>query len=341
MADLLLLIPLGLCLWGIKWERGLNEDCLQPRGTDALRGALALGVLFVHIAQYCPGGWGFVLMAKLGHLLVAGFFFLSGYSLQSRYMAQADYCKTFLRKRLLGVLLPYVVVSAVYWSYYNLLGMGYDLWDVLTLFAQGKPVASFSWYIPAILTFYLAFWGLMRLCKRNYGVMVLGGAVWFAVYCVVCLVLGFGKWWYISAFPVVWGMAWAVRGKAIEACLKKHFWLVFVPVVLAFAGIVILENQLHMGRLNTALEACAATLFVAGLMVLLYKLRLGNPVLRSLGRLSMELYLMQGLAIMVLRSRWIYVKSPLLYGGLVLVMTVVFAAVVHIAFKGIAKKPTR
>ena len=341
MADILLLIPAALCLWGLKWTRELNEDGLGRNNTDALRGALALGILFVHIAQYCPGGVLFALMEKVGYLLVAGFFFLSGYSLQSQHMTQKHYEKGFLRKRLLGMLLPYMVVTAVYWSYYNLLGFGYDLRDVLGLFAKGRPIASFSWYIPAILTFYLAFWGLMKLCKESYTTMVLGSGVWFAVYCLACLLLGFGNWWYVSAFPAVLGMAWAVHRRAIEGCLRKQYWMVLVPVLAAFAGITVLEKLVYLGVFNTVLKACAATLFAAGLVLLLYRLRLGNPVLRGLGQISMELYLTQGLAIMVLRSRWIYVKSPLLYGLLILVLTAFFALVVRIAFKGIPKKPTR
>ena len=175
------------------------------------------------------------------------------------------------------------------------------------MFAEGKPIVSFSWFVPAVLTFYLAFWVLMKLCKQRYTAMVLGGAVWFAVYMVACMGLRWGQWWYISAFPVVAGMAWAVHGGAVDTLLK----------------------------------ACAATLFTLVVMLALHKVRFGNPVLRWLGQLSLEIYLMQGLAIMLLRSRWIYIKTPVLYGGLILVLTVVFAAVVHIAFKGISKKPTR
>ena len=341
MAGLLLLVPVALCLWGLKWTRGLNEACLSREGTDALRGVLALGIVFVHIAQYCPGGWVFSQVEKLGYLLVAGFFFLSGYCLQKQYLTQKNYRKAFLRKRMLGVLVPYLVITAVYWSYYNLLGAHYSLWDVLKLFAQGRPIVSFSWYIPGVLTFYLVFWGLMRLCKANYFAMVLGGVAWFAVYCILCLVLGFGQWWYISAFPVVLGMAWAVYGKAIENSLKKWYWVALVLVLAGFAVAIIWEDSLSAGTVNTVLKVCTATLFVVGMVLLLYKLRLGNPVLRSLGRISMEIYLMQGMALMVLRSRWIYVENDILYGALVLVLTVVFAAVVHIALKGIPKKPTR
>lgn len=341
MADLLFLIPLGLCLWGLRPVKGLNTDCLSHAGTDALRGALALGILFVHITQFCPGGVLFGLWKKTGHLLVALFFFLTGYALQKRHMTQPDYHKGFLLRRLLGVALPYLVVTAVYWSYYRLLGFGYGLKDVLRLFAEGTPIVSFSWFIPAVMTFYLAFWVLMRLCKQSYPTMVLGGAVWFSLYTVLCLGLRWGQWWYISAFPVVAGMAWAVYGQTIEKALQKRYLLYLILTAAGLTGALILGSRLQDGPIDTLLKACAALLFTLAVVLVLHKIRFGNPVLRLLGRLSMEIYLMQGLAIMVLRSRWIYVKSPVLYGGLIAVLAVAFAAVVHIAFKGIPKKPTR
>lgn len=341
MPDVLLLLPVALCLWGIRWDKGINGQSLSRRGTDALRGALALGVIFVHLAQFCPGGAAFALVEKTGYLLVAGFFFLSGYGLQRQHMTRKNYARGFLRKRLLEVALPYIAVTALYWSYYACLGRNYDWRYVLSRFAAGNPLVSFSWFIPAVLTFYLAFWLLMRLCKRNFGAMVLGGAVWFAVYTAACLSLGFGSWWYISAFPAVVGMAWAVHQEAIERVLRRRYFARLALVLGCLAGVAVLENLVSAGAAGNLLKACVATLFVAGLVVLLYKIRLGNPVLRLLGQMSMELYLMQGLAMMVPRSRWVYVESSLLYCLLSLVLTVAFAAVVHIAFKGIPKKPTR
>ena len=340
MAELVLLFPVLLCLRGLRLTRQLNEDCLSRQGTDALRGVLALGILFVHIAQFVPGGKIFDLVQKLGYLVVAGFFFLTGFCLQTQHMAQKDYAAKFLRKRFFSVLLPYLVVTALYWSYYNLLGRGYGLWDVLMLFAQGKPIVSFSWFIPAVLTFYLAFWGLMKLCGRGYSTMVLGGAVWFAAYSGICMLLKFDPIWYISAFPAVMGMAWAVNRKKIGNCLKNHYFWVLFPALAAFTAMIVLETGIHGGALDALLKGLSAALFVTVLVVLLYRVRLGNGALRMLGRMSMEVYLMQGLALMVLRSRWIYIEGPLLYGLLTVVLTVVFAAVVHIAFKGIQKKPT-
>lgn len=341
MTDFLLLLPLALGLWGLKFCRGLNENALSPSGTDALRGILALGILFVHIAQYCPGGPVFALVEKLGYLVVAPFFFLTGYSLLKQHMTRPHYARGFLRKRLLAVALPYLVVTALYWSYYHLLGRSYSLWDVLTLFAEGTPIVSFSWFIPAVLSFYLAFWALMKLCKNSYGTLVLGGAVWFALYTLICVLLKFGQWWYISAFPTVVGMLWAHREKAIFSALKKRYWPALILAAGCLAGFLILESIADGQALSSLLKACSATAFTLSVVLLLYRLRLGNPLLRLMGQLSMEIYLMQGLAIMVLRSRWIYVESPLLYGLLIFAVSILFAAVVHIAFKGIPKKPAR
>lgn len=341
MADLLLLIPLVLCLWGLKPCRGIHEDPLNRSTTHALRGILALGILFVHIAQYCPGWIFFSVIEKLGPSLVAPFFFLSGYSLLKQHMTQPNYAKGFLRKRFLGILLPYLVITLLYWSYYQLLGKHYQLLHILELLSRGMLLVSFSWFIPALLSFYLAFWGLMKLCKKSYSTLVLGGGVWFALYTLICLVLKFEKWWYLSAFSTVIGMAWALREQTILKALQKRYWLWLIAAAVALAGIYVLRYLVASTALIILLQCCSTTIFTIFVVLLLYKLQPGNPALGLLGSLSMEIYLMQGLAIKILRGPWIYVENPLLYGLLVILLTLAFAAVVHIAFKGIPKKPTR
>lgn len=340
MPDILLLGLLAVCLWRIRWSKERTEDYLSRNSTTALRGVLALGVIFVHLGQFNSGGALFELVGRVGYLVVAGFFFLTGYGLQKQHMTRKDYAKGFLRKRLLTVVLPYLVVTGLYWSYYLWLGRGYDWRYVLMSFASGKPLASFSWYIPAVMTFYAAFWLLMRLCGKNHTAMIWGGTAWFVVYTTVCVVLKFGSWWYISAFPAVVGMIWAVYQSKIEDVLRKRWLAAMAAVLVGLTAVFALDKLITAAVVGTVLKAVTAVLFCVAVILVLYRLRLGNPILHYLGQMSMELYLMQGLAMMVLRNRVIFVEDTLLYCALVLPVTVVFAGILHIAFKGIPKKPT-
>lgn len=341
MPDLLLLLLPLLCLWGLSFVKPfgkqLNTDCLSPERTASVRGLLALLVIFIHVGQYAPGGPVMTLLSRTGYLIVAVFFFLTGYGLQSRHMAQRDYARGFLLKRLRLVALPYLVLTGIYWSYYLWMGRSYDLKYVLTRFWQGNPLVSFSWYILAVFSFYLAFWLLMRLCRRNYKAMLLGGLVWFGLHTAVCAALGYGAFWYVSALCPVVGMAWAVYRKKLEDLLQKRYFAVLAAVAAALVLSFLLDGLLNTPVLSEMIKVASAGLFAAAFALVLYKVRFGNPALQLLGQMSMELYLTQGLALMVLRSRLIPIRSPFWYALWALPVTVILAAVVHIAFKGLPR----
>lgn len=52
----------------------------------------------------------------------------------------------------------------------------------------------------------------------------------------------------------------------------------------------------------------------------------------------MELYLLQGLAMLILRSKWVYIQNDLLYCVAVLALDVAMSVVVHIALNGLPDK---
>ncbi|MBQ7416297.1 MAG: acyltransferase [Oscillospiraceae bacterium] len=346
MPDLLLLGFAAICLWGLRpvkpFRAELNTDCLLPETTTCVRGMMALLVIFVHIAQMNPAGPVFAFVGKMGNMAVSVFFFLSGYALQTQHMTRPDYAKGFLRKRLLTMVLPYILVTALYWVYYLWLGKDYDLTYVLRRFATGNPLASFSWYMVAALVLHLSFWVMMRLCGKRYKAMLWCAVVWFVMYTAACVALKFGFWWYVSSFSAVAGMFWAVYREKIEALLRKHYFWIAGAAIGCLGVLFALDCLINVAVLGTVLKGIAAVAFAVTLMVLLHKFRFGNPVLYYLGQMSMELYLMHGMAMMVIRNRVIFIQNQLLYCALIVPVTVLLAGILYIAFKGLPKKkPTR
>ena len=342
MSDFLLLGLAGLCLWGLRpvkpFGKELNREALSPQTTTSLRGAMALLVIFVHVAQMNPAGPVFAVVGKMGNMAVSVFFFLSGYGLQKQHMTREDYRKGFLRKRILFVALPYVVVTSLYWLYYRWLGMGYRLQYVLQRLVSGNPLASFSWFILAIMGFYFAFWLMMLLCGKNHKAMLRCGVCWFVLHTALCLLLKYDFWWYVSSFSAVAGMFWAVNEEKLQSLLAKRYFLVAAGTLVALVLFLLLDKLCGVPYLNTALKAVAVVLFALLLAVLLHKFRFGNPVLYYLGQMSMELYLLHGMGMMLIRNPVIYIADPLLYCALVVPVTVLLASIVHIAFKGLPKK---
>lgn len=343
-----LTLALGLlCLWRVKiwkpWGAQWNEGYLSVAETTSLRGVLAVVVILGHLALQTVSGGVFFQMSRVGYMAVAVFFFLSGYGLQRQHMTRPDYAKGFLRKRLLSVALPYVIVSVLFWVYYACGGRVISVQTLLTAAIRGNFIVTYSWYIVEILLFYVAFWLLMRICGKRQGLMVIGGLIWYGAFTAFCLVMGYSNWWYMSSLPLVVGMAWAVYEKQILAVLRKYYLVLLAAVVCVLGGMLLLSGRFfNTAILKDVAKIVIAVLFTLAVVLVLLKVRIGNPVLHFLGEISMELYLLQGLAMMLMRNQWLYIQHSLLYCVLVLLVDVALAALLHMVMKLFRKKtPTR
>lgn len=202
-VDLLILLLLAACLYPLQLTRplgrGIRTDYLSVESGRSLRGALSLGILLHHLGQQKMGRILLPLFSKIGYLLVAVFFFLSGYGLMKQHMAKESYRRSFFARRLPAILLPYALATVLYGLLYAALGEPWSIRQILRGLVDGSPMVSASWYILAILFFYCAFGCLMWLFGRRFAWMIPGGAVFLAGYLLLCVKLDYGYWWYNTA----------------------------------------------------------------------------------------------------------------------------------------------
>lgn len=343
LIDLMPVVLLLSFFWGlhpVKPLSQMNEDYISKETGNYLRGFFAIVVLLHHLAQRTGSGFLFRGFYDVGYLAVALFFFFSGYGLQKSYMAKRDaYRQHFLIRRLPPVLLPYVVVTFLVWLMNAVagyrVGVGYILWTIL----QGEPMVLFSWYIVCILLFYVVFWLLMYICGNRDQLMLIAGCIWYVLYVVCCMLADFGCWWYNASPLLIVGMAWAVYEKQILAKIKKSYkiltpaiWAVFfILYMIAFS---LKDNKAYENRLFL-LHIVVAILFVIAMILFSLKIRIGNKVLKFLGSISLEIYLVQGLFIEGLRNGTIFIENEAIWVWLVVVGSVIFAALLHMVLKPI------
>lgn len=336
-VDFLVLLLAGACLWGTKYAwpplRSLRADYLSGESCRGLRGLLSLGILLHHLGQK---GMGLVLMpllSKIGFLLVAVFFFLSGYGLMKQHMAKPDYRRTFPRRRLPAIILPYALATGLYWLLYWVLGTPWSGRAVLRGLVDGSPIVTASWYVLCVLLFYLAFWCLMWLWGRRFRGVLAGAVVFMAGYVALCRWLGYGSWWYNTAPALVLGMAWALYQEKIDGVLSRHISRVFPGTFLLFLGTyggkILLNPLLPSTMAAVSLTWPVSGLFVCCVVLGLTQVSLEGPLLRWLGDISLETYLVQFLFLQLLRSDAIRVENDLAYALLVLVGTLGFAWAMH------------
>ena len=155
--DLFVLLLVVVALLDSTYYRGKGaffKEYLSKQNCGALKGLMAVMIVFHHTAQCTRGGELFHSFHHFGYLLVAEFFFISGYGLMRRYAGSENYLKGYLHKRLSAVCIPYLCMVGLYWLLSPLYRTnGYTAGEVLRsfvtcwrVFASGG--ISLSWRVP-------------------------------------------------------------------------------------------------------------------------------------------------------------------------------------------------
>lgn len=154
---------------------------------DDLRGVCMLGVIGIHVGSFVleapqPNSFLYMLLEILSRYSVPAFFFISGYGLFSQYGQQiAVPYLPFIKKRLQGVGLPYLVWSLLYLGYFSLVMPGVISWqpgNLLFLLFYGLSCYHL-YFMVILLWFYFTFplwhklFALMQRCGLNIGFILL------------------------------------------------------------------------------------------------------------------------------------------------------------------------
>lgn len=320
----------------------LNKDYLSIKSTNMLKGFFAIVVLFHHLALWTSAGIIFRQFKLVGYLAVSIFFFFSGYGLQKKYMTDENYSKQFLSRRIPTVLIPYIIITVIYWSAYALQGKMYSLIDIILKLRRGYPIAENSWYIINILIFYFIFWVLMRTCKKHYAAMIIGACVYYVAWIFICRALSFGGWWYNTVHLLIIGMLWAYGEKKINTTITKHYFIISpIVLILLFASLIsgIFVDKMQNEIIVLLTKIISAMLFVFTIILFTMKFRIGNGILNFLGNISFEIYMIQGLWMLTLNGNYINNhKNPLLWSCAVIICTIISSYFLHKLFRFVLAK---
>ncbi len=319
-----------------------NPDYLSIDTGKYLRGFFAIVVIIKHLSDLTLSGVIFHRFVRLGYLAVAVFFFLSGYGLQKSHLKSSNYKKRFLLCRLPSVLFPYIPAIILYWIMYaTLMRKPYSFSQILLSLIDGDPMVVNSWYIISITFFYIVFWILMNLCKDNHRFLIAGAILWNIVYVALCVCLGYREWWYNPSHLFTVGIIWATYEKQIVSVLTKKYLLLAIIVSGTFAVTFIsqhFESLFPSEVYVTVFEMLCCIFFIILVLMLMMKLKVGNPVMVYLGKISLELYLVHGLFVFGLHSELIYIQNDFLYALITISGSILLASALHFVMNEILKR---
>lgn len=291
IAFVILLILIFLSL-----RKNDQEDFLNTKNANQLRGIFALLIIIFHIAK--DDDLIFPIFDYFAITVVAAFFFISGFGLMKGYINKPNYHVGYLQKRFVKVLLPYIIMTLVYWAYRTFIGEHYSLYDVWRMAISYGPIVMYSWFLISLFVQYFYFYVLIFICRNKKNILL--SIVLFLILVDLFLAV-FYNYGNASYFNYMFGLGiiYANYETQINQFINKNI------IVLAIVAIsLIFLTQYFRSSIpitNEIFLFIKKVLFVFGCLVFMSFFKFENEILNVCGNLSMEIYMTQGISKMIIR----------------------------------------
>ncbi len=308
-------------------KKGLLSDTfLDLDQSKNIQAFACLAIIIHHVTQQIsvygmrPKG-PITLFSYIGYLFTALFFFFSGYGLMTSLNTKPDYLKSFLKKRLPAVLIPFWIINVLAVILVSFLpGPKLSASEIACAIAGVTLINGNGWYIIEIVFFYIIFHVLFRFVKNRKLATAL---LCIATVCII--VYGFlqghntggtqprwfeGEWWYNSTITFAFGVLFAgMKDKFSAFCVKHYKLMLALFAVLTIVSVRIsVFAQKHLGYYHEAvhhgmrdasitlvIQSVSAIIFTSFVLILNMRLSIGNRALLFIRNMSLELFLIHGL----------------------------------------------
>lgn len=291
-------------------EGGYNDSYLSPKTTNIEKGIAAIYIVLHHLSQHVDRPSIFLIMGYVGFILVAVFYFISGYGLMYGLRNKDNYLQGFLKKRVVSVILPYWLVNTAFIIVRLMQGEGFTPQDIILSFLGFDTIIG-TWFVTSILIMYLLFWAVFTISQKigrslNTGLALLTVAV--LIYCVCCYCFGLHTSWTASVGAFLFGCCFLKIKEPLEVWLRKH-WLLKILIATFTFGILFVGRLAlaHIGidneLLHFILRNVISVSFIVFILCLTQKIEFLGRIFGSAGKISYELYIVHW-ALLSLTSVW-------------------------------------
>ena len=326
----------------------MNDDCsikcvVSQNISLTLKGLFSILVIICHVRGEIDTLNGILIgkiLTQFGYLAVSIFFFLSGYGIWKRSKESSHYLTTFLKNRVLSLYLQYVLVVFFYTILFLIRDRSVDLLLFLQSFLFGKTIVPYGWYFQTITVFYLVFYLACRVLKQKMRICGIAGAL--GLYTLVCILCKLPTTWYETSFAFLIGILLVENEEKVE-CISHRQVIercmgLFPLTVIA----ILLGTYKNLGilavffKMNSAVLFCLVVYYIAVVCS-----KIDNSIvaifLKKLGKVSLEIYALQGFVILFVMKPLIGSDNPILFFILSIGFVICCAMIVHPVFKMIRK----
>ncbi len=334
---------IALLIFAIVWRAEKasaieNFSSMAIENTIALRGAFSIIILLHHLSGYINNITFLFPLRYCGYIIVAYFFFFSGYGLTWGVDKKSNYLNHFLVKRIPKIYIPYLISMIVYAAYgYFFNNAVPTLKQLLLSLVCIDSISPLGWYIGAVILMYIIFYISARFAPayRRVVFWILFAAVYFALF-FAPVAREFTR--SLIGFPM--GIYFCFYQKKIEEALRRKYFLYFMIGLVGTAfGFAVKwfgeEKNIGAVKLCGNVISCAFAILI--LILIINKFRFGNKLLAVFGALSFEIYLYHKLFLELFYKFELCKVHCLIFSLATVISTVVLSYVISLLDNGISR----
>ena len=304
-------------------------DYLSVDNTNALRGIMAIAIVLHHLSEHSTSGRLFPLLNHIGYLLVAVFFFLSGYGLMVSFQRKGKaYLEGFWKRRILFFVIVLLLDTLLYAAFNLLNGQKFSATEFLLSFVNGHPLAIASWYIFVQIYFYAFFAVVYRHCNSEAYRLAL--MFLLITSCdLLFFLLDYPSQWIYSNYGFFLGLFWATYKPQINSKLEQNYFLYLVVIVSLFIGFSILPKIMDAKWGYLFCRVISTPCFALFVLLLLYKIHFVGCFWQKMSAISLEIYLLHSLVYRFFRSNIIHIDNDVLWALATIIISVLISLPAH------------
>lgn len=249
---LCLLIVLATCKPKYNLQSLQSGEYISLERTAIIKGVLIILVVTWHLSLSLPSSLYpterricNVFYYGLGQgLIVAPFFFISGYGLFCSYTKRGgEYLKKLSLERIPLLLIHFDTLVILYYLCYSAAGKRPDTIQLMESLVAWQRIGNIEWYVFAILCFYTAFaFFFKRLSKKTATFMIFVFSL--ALICTLHFIGGKPRYWTDTLLSFWAGVYWGCNKAIIEHLLTKmERWRLLCGITLCVVSLAVYHIQ--------------------------------------------------------------------------------------------------
>lgn len=327
LCILMLFIPPIVFATNKKAEGAIHKDYLTKESTLSIKGFFVLLVFFSHFRGYAELSGSFLdvsfnwITNLLGQLIVAMFFFYSGFGIFESYKTKGnEYVKGFLLKRFLPTWISFAICICFFIIENAVLGNTYSVLDLALSFTGWSSIGNSNWFMFVTFALYILFFLVFFIFKKTNNYFKLSLLTIASCGLLVTLYIFKDSYWYNTLLCFVTGAWYSLLKDRIDKFISKsnrNYFLILTAGLIGFVSAYLLIGW------HGVFYCVYSTMFGLLVVLMTMKIKFRSFPLSFVGKHVFSIYILQRLVFSALV--FIKIENPYRLFFISLLITIVIS----------------